>query len=75
MGQDVQAGCAAESGGSWTLQSPGPHASSLGKVASAGESDTRKEMAALGAPVLNDVEPQLQTSYWDRAVSPSFSAS
>lgn len=36
VGQDVQAGCAAESGGSWT-QSPGPHASSLGKVASAGE--------------------------------------
>ena len=36
VGQDVQAGCAAESGGSGT-QSPEPRARSLGKVASAGE--------------------------------------
>ena len=38
VGQDVQAGCAAESGGSGT-QSPGPCASSLGNVARAGEMD------------------------------------
>lgn len=35
VGQDVQAGCAAEPGGSCT-QSPGPRARSLGKVLRAG---------------------------------------
>lgn len=42
VGQDVQAGCVAESGGSWT-QSPGPRACSLGKVPSAGGAYHMKE--------------------------------